>query len=182
MGLLECRSRVALSGLVGFVLLAGGACKHESPSGAGTKAAASASTSPVTEAPPPSSATSTAAASASAEPFVHYSGDLLFQGKCPNYVRGARTQIVDTKDGIRVTITVADEAKVAEIRSRSRYLAEGKSQGGDGTGHCPVPRDAKIGVVEIEHGVELNVLPPPSMNLKDLRKRARQRAANIPAG
>jgi hypothetical protein len=183
MGSLELSSRVALSPLLGLALLAYAACKQQAP-GEESGHAPSALPSAATAEPAPSAAAAlpaSASASASAQPFAHFSGDSLFEGMCPNYVRGARTRIADTKDGVLVTITVEAEAAVAVVRSRSRYLAEGKSQGGDGTGRCPVPRDAKIEVVEIEHGVELRVRPGASGTVKDLRKRARDMAAKIPA-
>lgn len=175
MGLLECPSRVALPLLLWGSVLASQACKA-APAGEREAAPVVSAAPPEPAAPPPS-----AAPSASTTPFVPYSGDRLFEGKCPSYVRGSRTVIDDTKDGMRVTITAEAGPAVAEIRDRSRYLAEGKSQGSDGTGRCPVPRNAKIEVLEIEGGVELRVLPASGVTPKDLRKRARDMLAKIPA-
>jgi hypothetical protein len=106
--------------------------------------------------------------------------DKLYAGKCPSWVRGARTKLEDTKDGIRLSITAEADADAAEIRSRARYLAEGKSQGGDATGRCPAPREAKIEIKEIAHGAELTVRPAPGTTLQGLRHRARAMLAQIP--
>lgn len=104
----------------------------------------------------------------------------MYAGKCPSWVRGARTQVEDSKDGVRVLVTADTEPAIAEIRARARYLAEGKSAGGDATGRCPAPRDARIAIKDVEHGAELDVRPHPNGSLKDLRSRAHAMAALLP--
>jgi hypothetical protein len=179
MGLLGFLSRVGACAPLGLWLLIGQACKRAPASDGRTHAAAAASTS---TAPTAASLPSTVASPpASAPPFVRFVGDKLFEGKCPNYVRGARTQIADTKEGMRVTISATSEAAIAEIRSRSHYLADGKSTGTDGTGRCPVQRDTQIEVTETEQGVELHVRPPAGTSAKKMRELARKALAKIPA-
>jgi len=180
MGLREFSSRVAWCLPIGLFLLGAPACDRKPESG--TRAATTASSpAPAVSAPrPPASAASPAAAPSESPSATRSPLDHLFQGKCPSYVRGAQTRIEDTKGGMHVTISADDSAHVAEIRSRSHYLAAGKSGGGDGTGRCPVPRDGKLTIVETERGVEIDVLPPKGTTIKDMRQRARDMLDRIP--
>lgn len=173
--------------LVSLLCLAqlAGACKAEPKADVAPKVEAPIAAPPAVPsadvaAPSASAAASPAPGSHSAQPLTSDIEDKLYAGKCPSWVRGARTKLDDTADGVRVVVTADADADVAEIRSRARYLAEGKSQGGDATGRCPVPRDARIEVRDVEHGAELQVRPSAKGSLKDLRSRARAMAALLP--
>jgi hypothetical protein len=158
-----------------------GACKSEPKTDVPVTAAAPVSAAPA-RAPAPSASTSSAPApgSHSAQPVSPDVETRLYAGKCPSWVRGARTKVDDISDGVRVVVTAETEPAVAEIRSRARYMVEGKSQGGDATGRCPVQRGARIETTDIEHGAEFKVRPGPNGSLKDLRSRARAMAALLP--
>jgi hypothetical protein len=143
------------------------ACRKASPGGE-SAALASASASSVASAPHP------------LRPLDREVENKLYAGKCPSWVRGARTRIEDEGDGLRVTITAESEPAVLEIRSRARYLAEGKYKGGDGLGRCPVPRSSVSQVTDIERGAQLTVRATPDMTPERLRSQARARLAAIP--
>jgi hypothetical protein len=164
-----------------------GACKSEPKTDVPATVAAPISVAPTgTPAPsaaalsPSSPAPSPAPGSHSAQPLRADIEEKLYAGKCPSWVRGARTKVDDTRDGVRVVVTAESEPAVAEIRSRARYLAQGKSAGGDATGRCPVPRDARIEATDIEHGAEFKVRPAPNGSLKDLRTRVHAMTALLP--
>jgi hypothetical protein len=107
-------------------------------------------------------------------------GDLLYEGKCPNWVRGARSELREVAGGIVVTVTAKSEADVTEIRARAKYLAEGKSEPPDGTGLCPVHRDAAIEAVDIDGGSRITARPSSKLSLEQLRKAATVRLQRLP--
>jgi hypothetical protein len=107
-------------------------------------------------------------------------GDLLYEGKCPNWVRGARSELREEAGGIVVTVTADAEADIAEIRARAKYLAEGRSEPPDGTGLCPVHRDATIAAVDIDGGSRITVRPSAKLSLEQLRRAAAQRFKRLP--
>ena len=186
---LKSLTALRLLALLALALGSGQACRKPPSDGAApvasaesavsaTPTAASASAAPTAAAPPTPGTDPSAGEPQDAPP--SRVGRNLWVGKCPNWVHGARTRIEDTSDGMRVFITADAEPAVAEIRSRARYLAEGKSKGGDGTGRCPVPRDGVKEVVDIQHGARLTVRAAPGTPLRSLRRRARTLLAEIP--
>ena len=99
------------------------------------------------------------------------------QGKCPNWVFGAKTELADVDGGVLLTITASGEPAISQIRERARHLAEGLSKGGDATGQCPVIRDAKIEVSDVAGGAKAILRPNDKFNLEQLRAEARARHA-----
>jgi hypothetical protein len=99
------------------------------------------------------------------------------QGKCPNWVPGAKTELADVEGGALLTITASDDAAVSQIRERARYLAEGRSKGGDATGQCPVIRDVKIEVSDVAGGAKVILRPNEKVTLEQLRAEVRARHA-----
>jgi hypothetical protein len=178
MSSLKSSTATRLLAVLALTLGAGQACRKGAPDRAAPLASAAAAASAVPTAadapkPDPSAAVPQEAPASRV-------GRNLWVSKCPNWVHGARTRIEDTSDGMRVFITADAEPAVVEIRSRARYLAEGKSMGGDGTGRCPVPRDAVKEVVDIEHGARLTVRAAPGTPPRRLRQQARTLLAEIP--
>ena len=106
--------------------------------------------------------------------------EMLHEGKCPNWVRGARSELREVKGGVVVTVTAKSEADIAEIRARAKYLAEGRSRQPDGTGLCPVHRDAAIEAADIDGGSRLTVRPSKRISLEQLRKAAKERLERLP--
>jgi hypothetical protein len=171
-GMLRLRARFVLAAVASAASAI--ACQRER-TGAEARDGQAASESP--------SAASTDANKAAQEPSKPFSPEMvekLYAGKCPNWVKGASSQIADAEGGMQVTITGASDAVATEIRSRARYLADGLSKGGDATGRCPVPRSAQIEVKEIAGGVQLSVKPGVGGSVEQLRSQARARLQQIP--
>lgn len=99
------------------------------------------------------------------------------QGKCPNWVPGAKTEIEDVEGGVALTVTAGDEAGARQIRERARYLAEKRSKGGDATGQCPVIRDVPIETADVPGGARIVLRPTDALPLAKLRSEARDRLA-----
>ena len=99
------------------------------------------------------------------------------QGKCPNWVPGAKSEYSETEGGAVLVITAPEQPAVTAIRERARYLAEGKSKGGDGTGQCPVIRDARLETADVEGGARVILRPTDTLDLDKLRTEVRARLA-----
>jgi hypothetical protein len=98
--------------------------------------------------------------------------EMLYAGKCPSWVRGSRSKLREAKDGIVVTVTAQAATDIAEIRERAKYLVEGRSKPPDGTGLCPVHRDATIEARDIDGGSRITARASKTVDLPLLRKSA----------
>ncbi len=109
---------------------------------------------------------------------------------CPNAVQGAGTSISNTNGGVTLSITAADAAALAEVRSRAKALLEdakkttaddhtGEGTGG-GRGHCPVVlRGTTIDLQDIEGGVAIHVRATNEDEVDWLRRESRDRLAAL---
>lgn len=163
---LQTVSTTVLTPLCALALLSAPACRKETTSGTSAQLA--------------SASVSRAPSAQPARPLDSEVEKKLYAGKCPSWVRGARTRIEDEGEGLWVTVTSESEPGVQEIRSRAHYVAEGKYKAGDGLGRCPVPRGSVTEVVDIERGARLTLRAPPQLTPERLRSHARARLADIP--
>lgn len=111
---------------------------------------------------------------------------------CPSAVEGARTTVKDLPDGVVVSVTATDPAKVTEIRERAKHTADVAKKGdparpehsGDGTGggalgRCPivVEGETTVGVIDVAGGAEIRVTT--KKDAAGLQKETRTRAGNF---
>jgi TusA-related sulfurtransferase len=144
--------------------------------------------------PPPASASAPPAAS---------SATLAPSGKmahCPDAVTGAKTAIKDVSGGVELTITAADAAATADIRTRIAALVEsqknagasvkhtGNGEGGGLLGRCPVVlKNTALTTVDVEGGARVTITAKDPLEVDWLRRETRDReedleAAGSPAG
>ena len=138
---------------------------------------------------PASPSASVAAPQASASAAIGPAGKMAH---CPSAVTSANTVVKDVEGGLIVTITAKDAPAVADIRTRSKFLAEsaknmqpdvkhtGGGEGGGTFGRCPVVmRNTSVDLKEVEGGSELTVKPKDAKELDWLRREARERLADL---
>jgi hypothetical protein len=99
------------------------------------------------------------------------------QGKCPNWVPGAKTSVSEPEGAVELLIMAGAEPAAVAIRERARYLAEGKSKGGDATGQCPVLREARLEASDVDGGARVLLRPTDALPLDKLRAEVRARLA-----
>ena len=113
---------------------------------------------------------------------------------CPSAVDGAETKVEATDAAVKLTITSADKAKVAEIQKRAQHLASltaeetaeikhtGQGTGGGALGKCPVVMDGTTLVVESnDQGAVISMTVADAAKLPDLAKTASARAVAMSA-
>ena len=113
---------------------------------------------------------------------------------CPLTVDGARAVIVDTGEGVEITVTAAQDGAVQEVRRRLKHLEEftrkaGKDTGvphGGGAGggfmrNCPVvTKDTMVTGVDVERGVKISIQPRRAEDLAEIRAEVRRRYDALP--
>lgn len=153
-------------------------CKKDPPADATPAPAPSTPAAPVADAVD----ASVAPAAAAAGKMAH----------CPSTVTGATTDIKDSADGVTITVTSADAAQTADIRTRAKFLAEaaknipdgkqhnGSGEGGGVYGRCPViMRNTVVDISEVAGGSKIDVKPKDPKERDWLRREARDRNAEL---
>ncbi|HWL85192.1 MAG TPA: hypothetical protein VNO21_05290 [Polyangiaceae bacterium] len=120
------------------------------------------------------------------------------QGKmahCPSAIQHTKTTVKDAKDGVEVTVVAEnpkDQSTEKEIRDRGKLLVEaakadpstvrhtGSGSGGGSFGRCPVVlKDTTVASKDVPGGAVFSVKTKGAPQVDDLRKEARERAANF---
>ena len=102
---------------------------------------------------------------------------------CPSSVNGAKTSVVDIKDGVEITVVAATDKEATEIRHRAQHLVEaskadpntvrhtGDGHGGGGLGMCPVVlKDTLVSAEDVKGGTRITLRPIKPVDLEWLRK------------
>jgi hypothetical protein len=79
---------------------------------------------------------------------------------CPSSVAGATTTSEEAPDGVKVTIVAKDDASLADVRARAKFLAHASEAAGTyaGDDRCPVVlAGSKVVATDAPHGVVVAV-------------------------
>jgi hypothetical protein len=110
---------------------------------------------------------------------------------CPNAVGGSTTALKDIEGGIELTITAKDPTAIADIRARTKAIADasrkpsvtrhdGSGGGGGPFGRCPVIlKNTTVDAADLEGGSKITLKTKSPAEVDWLQREASERAAQL---